>query len=115
MKLFQYIDRINLLDKLIRQRRTGTQSELAVRLGLSVSRLARIIEHLKDIGAPIVFDRSLNTYYYEREYSIQINVEVQQGNIHLMDIHQMRQANAGDNFISNYFLNAFFVHWAKVI
>lgn len=115
MKLFQYIDRINLLDKLIRQRRTGTQSELAVRLGLSVSRLARIIEYLKDIGAPIVFDRSLNTYYYEREYSIQINVEVQQGNIHLMDIHQMRQANAGDNFISNYFLNAFFVHWAKVI
>lgn len=110
MKLFQYIDRINLLDKLIRQRRTGTQSELAIRLGLSVSRLARIIEYLKDIGAPIAFDRSLNTYYYEKEYSIQIKVEVQQENIHLLDLNQMRQANAGDNFISIHLLNAFFVH-----
>lgn len=110
MKLFQYIDRINLLDKLIRQRRTGTQSELAVRLGLSVSRLARIIEYLRDIGAPITFDKSLNTYYYEKDYSIQIKVEVQQENIHLLDLNQMRQANAGDNFISNHFLNAFFVH-----
>lgn len=110
MKLFQYIDRINLLDKLIRQRRTGTQSELAVRLGLSVSRLARIIEYLKDIGAPIAFDRSLNTYCYEKDYSIQIKVEIQQENIHLLDLNQMRQANAGDNFISNNLLNAFFVH-----
>ena len=64
------------LPKLIRQRQTGAQGELALRLGLSVSRLARIIEYLKDIGAPIVFDRSDNTYYYEKEHSIQIKVEV---------------------------------------
>ena len=110
MKLFQYIDRFNLLDKLICQRRTGTQRQLALRLKISGSRLARIIEYLKDIDAPIAFDRSLNTYYYEKEYSIQIKVEVQQENIHLLDLNQMRKANAGDNFISNHFLNAFFVH-----
>ncbi|MFU1857270.1 hypothetical protein ACK8HY_09655 [Sphingobacterium sp. NGMCC 1.201703] len=110
MQLFKYIDRINLLDKLIRQRRTGAQGELALRLGLSVSRLARIIEYLKDIGAPIAFDRSGNTYYYENEYSIQIKVEVQKENIHLMDIQQMKQANAGDNFVLTNYLNAFFAH-----
>ncbi len=110
MQLFKYIDRINLLDKLIGQRRTGAQAELAKRLELSVSRLARIIEYLKDRGAPIAFDRSLNTYYYERAYSIQIKVEVQQTDIHLMDSFQMRQVNAGNNFIPINYLNAFFVH-----
>lgn len=98
MQLFKYIDRINLLDKLIRQRKTGTQSELA-------SRLARIIEHLKDLGAPVAFDRSNSTYYYENEYSIQIKVDIQQ-----LNLNQMKHISAGDYFVQTNFLNAFFVH-----
>jgi len=76
MLLFKYIDRINLMDKLIQQRRTGTQKELAARLQLSVSRLACIIEYLKTVGAPIAFNRSTKTYYYRSEYSIQIKVKI---------------------------------------
>jgi len=105
MQLFKYIDRINLLDKLIRQRKTGTQSELASRLGISVSRLARIIEHLKDLGAPVAFDRSNSTYYYENEYSIQIKVDIQQ-----LNLNQMKHISAGNYFVQTNFLNAFFVH-----
>ncbi|UIR54794.1 hypothetical protein LZQ00_10950 [Sphingobacterium sp. SRCM116780] len=78
MQLFKYIDRINLMDRLIRQGHTGTQTEFARRLGLSVSRLARIVEYLKDMGAPLEYDRTRNTYYYEGEYSIQIKVDIQQ-------------------------------------
>ena len=58
------------MDQLIRQGRTGTQTEFANRQGLSVSRLARIIEYLKEIGALLEYDRSRHTYSYEEEYSI---------------------------------------------
>lgn len=54
MKFLRYIERINLLDKLMKERRTGTPAELAKRLGVSVARLYVIIDQLKDEGAPIV-------------------------------------------------------------
>lgn len=105
MQLFKYIERINLMDQLIRQGRTGTQTEFANRLGLSVSRLARIIEYLKGIGAPLEYDRSRNTYYYEEEYSIQIKVDIQQ-----LNYQQIRHISAGTCYFSKNISNAFFEH-----
>jgi predicted DNA-binding transcriptional regulator YafY len=91
------------MDRLIRQGRTGTQSEFANRLGLSVSRLARIIEYMKEIGAPLEYDRSRNTYYYQQEYSIQIKVDIQQ-----LDHQQISHISAGSYNLSNNIFNAFF-------
>ncbi len=105
MQLFKYIERINLMDQLIRQGRTGTQTEFANRLGLSVSRLARIIEYLKGIGAPLEYDRSRNTYYYDEEYSIQIKVDIQQ-----LNYQQIRHISAGTYYFSKNISNAFFEH-----
>ncbi|SMG46328.1 hypothetical protein [Sphingobacterium psychroaquaticum] len=80
MKVFIYIERINWLDELIQQRRTGTPKELARRFGISCSRLYRIIDYMKGMGAPIAYDRKLRTYYYTSLYSIQIKIEVQELN-----------------------------------
>lgn len=105
MTVFKYIDRINLLDKLIYQRCTGTPSELAARLSLSVSRVARIIEYLRDMGAPIAYDRTLGTYYYEVDYSIQIKVDIQS-----LNRSQMKNIHGGTKIFSEKLLSAFFVH-----
>lgn len=70
MKLLVYIERINLLNKLIKQGRTGSPNDLSKRLGLSTSRLHRIIEELRLNGAPIAYSRQLQTYYYESGYDI---------------------------------------------
>lgn len=48
MQLIKYINRINLLDRLVRQRGIGTPAELAVRIGISVSRLYVMIDELKE-------------------------------------------------------------------
>lgn len=69
-----YIQRIELIHQLITQRRTGTPAELAARLQLSVSRLARVIEELRDQGAPIFYDRIAKTYYYEFPFEIIVKV-----------------------------------------
>lgn len=105
MKLYLYIDRINLINKLISQSKTGNQSELAKRLNISTSRLARIIEYMKDQGAPIKFNRARNTYYYESRYSIKIDVKIEK-----INEKELKDINAGINFCSNNFINAFFVH-----
>lgn len=73
MKLLVYIERINLLHKLIKQGRTGKPAELSNRLGVSPSRLHRVIEELRDKGAPIAYSRQMQTYYYEFGYDISIS------------------------------------------
>lgn len=90
MQLFKQIDRLNLLDKLVSQKRTGNPECLARRLNLSVSRLARIIEYLRSSGAPIQYDRMLQTYYYEIDYRISIQV-----NMHPLSELDAKAYNAG--------------------
>lgn len=90
MQLFKQIDRLNLLDKLVSQKRTGNPECLAKRLNLSVSRLARIIEYLRTSGAPIQYDRMLQTYYYESDYRIFIQV-----NMHPLSELDAKAYNAG--------------------
>jgi len=74
MKLIFYIERIQLIHRLISARNTGTPSELAGKLHISVSRLSRIIEELRETGAPIRYDRQSKTYYYENPYEITISL-----------------------------------------
>lgn len=105
MKLYLYIDRINLINKLISKAKTGSQEEFAKRLNISVSRLARIIEYMKDQGAPIKFDRISNTYYYEDKYSINIEVKIEK-----MQEFELKNTNAGLNIFRKNCFNAFFVH-----
>lgn len=73
MKIFEYIDRINLLNKLIERKNTGSPQVLAKRLNISVSRLYDIIDDLKLMGAPIEYSRQFGSYYYVFSYKMSIN------------------------------------------
>lgn len=77
MKVRIQLERIEIIHRLIDQRRTGRPEELARRLGLSVSRLARIIEYLRAEGAPIAYDRSLQTYFYTHRFEIDVSLRFQ--------------------------------------
>jgi len=104
MQVFKYIDRINLLDKLIRQKRTGTPNELATRLGLSVSRLYNVIDELKGRGAPIYYSRQLGTYLYESEYSIKISVDITS-----LDEDKIYNISGGQKIFSSFLFTTVFV------
>lgn len=103
-QLFIHIDRINLLDKLIRQRRTGTPDELGARLGISVSRLYVVLDELKAMGAPIRYSRQMLTYYYDTDYSISIAVNIEE-----LETSQTRHISAGQCFYTNFYSTIFFV------
>lgn len=60
----QLIERVHLL---IKRKGTGTPEELASRLNVSRATVFRIIETMKEMGAPITYDFKQANYSYEFE------------------------------------------------
>lgn len=70
MHAIKQLNRLKKLDALIQQSKTGAPDEFADRLGLSRSQLYNILEELKDLGAPIEYNRSLRSFYYRESFQI---------------------------------------------
>jgi len=69
MGYLKYVNRLLYIDELIRKRSTGSPSQLANRLDISVRMVYEIIKELReDLQAPISYDHANGTYYYEREF-----------------------------------------------
>lgn len=71
MQLQKFISRTRRLDKLIRRKSTGSPSQLANRLGVSEATIYRIIQEMKDMGAPIKYCRERQSYRYMRDYQLE--------------------------------------------
>ncbi len=64
-QLTKQISLIERIDQLVRLRATGTPSELATRLGISKAKLYRVIDVMKELQAPIVYNISRQSFEYE--------------------------------------------------
>jgi predicted DNA-binding transcriptional regulator YafY len=73
MKVFEYLDRISMMHKLVSRQRTGTPEEFAVQLGVSRTSLYELIDELRSRGAPIVYSRSSKTFFYREPYDITVS------------------------------------------
>lgn len=60
----QIIDRLEKLDRLIRNKQTGSPEQLAEQLGISERSLFRYLSVMKARGAAIFFSRNIKSYYY---------------------------------------------------
>jgi predicted DNA-binding transcriptional regulator YafY len=71
--LFEKIkNRLQQLDQLIALKATGKPESLARRLGISKNTLFSDIRALRDMGAPIKYDRYRETYFYEEDGRVRI-------------------------------------------
>ena len=70
MSFTNYLQKIRLLDCLIRCKATGTQKELARKMNMSVSTLNEYLAMMKENGFPIMYCPKRKCYYYEREGSM---------------------------------------------
>lgn len=68
-------DIIEQMDQLIRLKATGTPEEFAVKLNISVRKLYRLLNKLKDINCPIVYNNYRKCYEYSYEGSIIIKFD----------------------------------------
>lgn len=66
-KLLQQIELIERIDQLIRLKATGTPKIFAKRLTISEASLYRLIETIKEMGAPVEFSVRYQSYVYSDE------------------------------------------------
>ena len=96
MKLFEFIEKLQTIHKLVEQQKTGTPEEFAERLGVKRSTLYGIIEELKGKDIPIAYSRQLRSFYYEHPITFSIGYSIES-----LSQKEMEEKNGG---FTNFFI-----------
>lgn len=97
--IFKQINRLQQLDQLIRQKRTGSADDLAQRLNLSRRQVYNWIDQLRDLGLEIEYNRGIQSFYYVKSYKVSIVIGIE----NLTD-SEFGSIEAGINFKKNNYL-----------
>jgi len=103
MTFLEKIELIRRVDKLIRRKGTGTAEELAERLAISRRCVFDVINMMKEMGGPIVYNQERKTYEYERECKLFLNY-----------VDPDKIIGGNNKNISNIYDSAEFLHCDKV-
>ena len=76
--IFKYINRLEQVDQLIRQQRTGNAQEFAKKVRLSRRQIYNCLDQLKRLGLEIGYNRDNKTFYYKRNYKVKFSFEVEE-------------------------------------
>jgi hypothetical protein len=76
MNFLQQVEQYQRLHNLIEQSKTGTPQELAEILNISRSKLYLFLDNMKSIDAPIKYDRSLKSFFYDSSFKLDIEVNI---------------------------------------
>jgi len=106
MNRFKFLDKLMLLEKLIRQRRTGTPDELARRLSISRRALYDIIDELKTHGVDIKYCRTRCSFHYNGEAFLNIHFSVTE----VTDPEELKNINGGAKIFSTFLLPCNILH-----
>jgi hypothetical protein len=74
MSLLKYIERLKRMDDLIRRKATGKAEEFAGKLGISRSQLLQDVKELRELGAPIEYCPTTQSYIYTKPCSINLDL-----------------------------------------
>lgn len=88
--ILDVLNKLKLIDKYIRAKKTGSREEFAKSLGLSKRQLYYYIDFLKDYGAEIEFCRKINSYKYQNNVEVQAELSIK-----VMSENEMTNINAG--------------------
>lgn len=84
MQLIKVLKLLEYIDFLIRTKATGSPREFAAKLNISERQLYRILEEYREIGFPIKYSKERESYFYECQTSIKIELLV--GEIKILKI-----------------------------
>lgn len=74
MLIGKYIERLRLMHALISHKKTGNPKQFAKTLGICESHVYNLINEFCELGVPIAYNRTAQTYYYKQP--IEFNLEV---------------------------------------
>lgn len=76
--IFKLFNRLQQIDQLIRQKRTGNAEELAAKLNISRRQVYYWLEELKSYGLEIDYNRDLKSFVYRKPYEVTIAFTVKE-------------------------------------
>ena len=97
MSTMKYVARMERIDQLIRQEMTGKATNFAERLHISVRQLYNLIDELKDMGLPIAYCRTRQTYYYKVPCRIVFEVRIEE-----LSIREYGNLDEGSSLNANF-------------
>ena len=77
---------------------TGSPKEIASRMHISQRQLYNLLEQLRDMDAPIRFNRSANTYLYTSEFELLVSISIK-----VMKEDQLKIVYAGKKSLGSAF------------
>jgi biotin operon repressor len=95
MKVFEYLDRISMMHKLVLRQKTGTPEEFARQLGVSRTSLYELIDELRSRGVPIAYSKSAKTYFYRQPYDIAVTCSLKP-----LSYNEAKENSGGINYYS---------------
>ena len=81
MNVLDFKERIERLDHLIKQKATGSPEELAKRFNCTERTIYRMISQLKEMGCPVYYDKTRQSYCYEKEGCLKFVFEKVDSNV----------------------------------
>jgi len=90
MSFIKMMEKLRLMDNLIKKKATGNQEEFARKIGVCRSMLNVYLSEMKVMGFPIQYSRSRSSYYYEGEGELVSNLFQQP-----MSKEEMKEAIGG--------------------
>lgn len=90
MEFIKQIERLQLLNKLVRAKRTGSPEELAKRLGVSRAKLYLILEELRDSDVCIRYNKRINSFEYEACEGISVHLDFR-----VLNLNEEKTINGG--------------------
>jgi len=76
--IFKLLNRLQQIDQLIRQKRTGNADELAAKLNISRRQVYYWLEELKSYGLEIDYNRDIKSFVYQKPYEVTITFKVKE-------------------------------------
>jgi predicted DNA-binding transcriptional regulator YafY len=74
---FKHLNRLQQIDQLIRQQRTGNAGMLAQKLGVSRRQVYYFLDELRELGLEIDYSRELGSFHYRKPYRINISIDIE--------------------------------------
>lgn len=81
MAILKHIKRLIYIDNLIKRKATGNLGNFAAKNGLSKRAMTDVLTEMKELGFPIKYDRTRNTYYYMEQGEMVKNLFVKNGKV----------------------------------
>lgn len=72
MTFLEHLTLLRRMDSLIRRKATGNYLQLSQKLGISKASIYRYLDDLRSLGAPIVYCRSRQSFYYSEPFELKI-------------------------------------------